>query len=340
MRARHHNHQQEQEQDHHESEGNVSTSDSKIDSASHRIALFANGAVRAAILPYAPILVYQVSQIYHGEESISFDRYQSIDDKTFKQWPNLACRVAILVGLCSIGHSIGSNMKRVIYSRGPKQDDVTFGAIIGTVVALLAFSTGANSYRELLLWRSLASVAAGAALCNPRATFYHTNKSKDSNSHGLGFHNIYKEHERVPVMWVFGFASIVLVGGLLYHPLRSNELFRQFSTGRILPSLVLLASCVLSGSIFVPKWCRCGGPYSSSAAKKLTFYRKESDDRLTSLPYADALNKDFDAETGNHSAFMRRKSTLTSRVSFVSAILFMTPTFDSHDILLIKLVEG
>lgn len=191
-----------------------------------RIALFVDGAARAAILPYAPILVYQ---LMHDPTA----RPASLDD--FDLWPEIATKVALLVALCSVGHSIGS----LLWGSTGYMSERVFGALIGLVVALLAFSTGANTYMALLLFRSLASVVSGILYSRTKYC------AKNTCNDGM----------QMPVVWLLGFATTVLLGGVLFHTLRRSALFRMFSSGELHYSICLLVCCVSFGAVVFPKCC-------------------------------------------------------------------------------------
>ena len=191
-----------------------------------RIALFVDGAARAAILPYAPILVYQ---LMHDPTA----RPASLDD--FDLWPEIATKVALLVALCSVGHSIGS----LLWGSTGYMSERVFGALIGLVVALLAFSTGANTYMALLLFRSLASVVSGILYSRTKYC------AKNACNDGM----------QMPVVWLLGFATTVLLGGVLFHTLRRSALFRMFSSGEWHYSICLLVCCVSFGAVVFPKCC-------------------------------------------------------------------------------------
>lgn len=294
------------------------------------IALFVNGAARAAILPYAPILVYQISQQQHNQQHHIYDN----TDVAPLLWPDLALRVAILTALCSFAHSIGSNLRHLVYYNHTHgsfsiSDDTIFGAVIGFIVVFLAYSTGANSYKELLLWRSLASLAAGVVLCTPRAFASGRTENGNQNNNesytGVGgYHNIYKLYEHVPITWVLGFASTVLLGGLLFDSLRENSLFRLVSTGNFTYSVGLMVLCVSCGSILVPKWCICSS-YNKGDIQDEHLLSRQHHLKLSDASLVDNDTYDIEAGLGamnsNGSSGIRRRScshtyVTSPRVSF------------------------
>ena len=308
------------------------------------IALFVNGAARAAILPYAPILVYQISKQQQQQQQQQYEQNMLFSSTNIAPslWPDLALRVSILVALCSMAHSLGSNLRRLVYHRA--SDDHVFGAVIGLVVVFLAYSTGANSYTELLLWRSLASLAAGIVLCTPRALpTSMTNGNVSSNSGGTGLENIYKSYEHIPIAWLLGFATTVLLGGLLFDSLRENFLFRLVSTGDFTYSFVLLIVCVLCGSILVPKWCTYSA-YNKNMAQGEPLLNRQHHHKLSHDSLLD--NDDtYDVEAGlgttntnTSSSGMRRRTCSHSyniaspRVSIVYFMQYRTKfyTCTSH----------
>lgn len=293
------------------------------------IALFINGAARAAILPYAPVLVYQISELLNiQQEEERQTIIPALNANAELIWPELAWRVAILVALCSAAHGVGSNLTRLLYYRSRSRDDVVFGSMIGLIVALLAFSTGSNSYHELLVWRSAASLAAGAALCVPNHN-RNSKEYKDASAAQFSFTNIYTSYEHVPLGWVLGFAITVLLGGVLYDPLRNCVLFRRVSTGEIFPTLLFLIFCVVSAAISIPKWILCG----SFKTRNVNELPNEISDYGLEKSYSTELNEDtYDIEAGlvpvNNGSIRKRGSQPQSRIRMESNFSEVSEYFD------------
>jgi len=91
----------------------------------------------------------------------------------------------------------------------------------------------------LLLFRSLASVVSGV--------LYSRTKYTHSEHDATGM--------QMQVVWVMGFATTVLLGGVMFHSLRRSVLFRMFSSGEWLYSVCLLVCCVSFGAVVFPKCC-------------------------------------------------------------------------------------
>jgi hypothetical protein len=183
-----------------------------------RLALFIDGASRATMLPFAPLLLGHLMQKSH--EDVASPLPESM-------WPSIAWATAAMIVTYMVGRTIGSvigahsNLIRKIY-KNTKSRAFTRTAGIVLALHLFCFGAGLKDAFWLYIMRFFMGVFIGIIM---RVSSYGNRQGFNEKS----LENIVEAG--TAKVWLMGFAVSMLTSGVLYYPLCHSAVFTTLAGG-------------------------------------------------------------------------------------------------------------
>ena len=230
-----------------------------------RIGLFLDGASRASLLPFLPLLLFALKQHKHEGELVKIDLPSSL-------WSSVVWSTAGLVACYNLGRFIGrmlSNTQRIQRwhaDAGSKAFSRTVGAVIA--LQLFCFGSGMHTSAPLLGYRFLMGICVGMiyerGTCKAssqeesesmRSKIVSTSDGYECGSGGMErdtFH--FSVESGLAKIWLAGFGLSMLANGLVYHPIRQSYIFSVLTGGSswsFLPAMVFFGGVVYAVSMVV-----------------------------------------------------------------------------------------
>lgn len=202
-----------------------------------RVALFIDGASRATLVPFAPLLLGHLIR----NDNSGVTAVLPID-----MWPQVTYATAGMLATYMLGRAIGtalgahSYLTNRIFSNGRSK---AFARSIGAILAfhLFAFGTGFNNALELFFIRFMMGILVGILL---RVASGNCQGFDEKRSLELSVEN------GVAKAWLFGFAVSMLTSGVLYYPLAHSPVYILL-TGGEKPWSYLIATLFFLSVVYV-----------------------------------------------------------------------------------------
>jgi hypothetical protein len=182
-----------------------------------RVALFIDGASRATLLPFAPLLLGHLMR--KGRDDVANPLPESMWGSV--TWATAAMMATYMLGRAA-GTAMGAHSGRVqrFYCNAQKK---AFSRTVGAVLALHLFSFGSGLHEPVSLYfmRLLMGFLVGILV-------------RVGSGNRQGFDERSLEHivdSGIAKIWLMGFAVSILTSGVLYYPLCHSPFFTMITGG-------------------------------------------------------------------------------------------------------------
>jgi hypothetical protein len=246
-----------------------------------RVALFIDGASRATLIPFAPLLL---GHLMRNDDS-GVTAALPVD-----MWPRVTYATSGMLATYMLGRALGTALgahsylaKRMFNNRRSK----AFARSIGAILAfhLFAFGTGFNHTLELFLIRFMMGIMVGMLL---RVASGNHQGFDEKRSLELSVEN------GVAKAWLFGFAVSMLTSGVLYYPLAHSSVYILL-TGGEKPWSYLIATLFFLSVVYITELV------FHICCSRLSFYDERASYELANV-------EDIDESYDRHSPVRRRSS--------------------------------
>lgn len=202
-----------------------------------RVSLFIDGASRATLVPFAPLLLGHLMR----------NDVADVSDMLLPHvWPKITYASTGILAVYMLGRAFGTalgahsyHVQRIFYESSSK----AFARSIGAILAfhLFAFGAGFNHTLDLFVIRFLMGILVGLLV---RVASKNRQGFDENTSLELTVEN------GVAKAWLFGFAVSMLTSGVLYYPLAHSQVY-VFLAGGLQPWYYAIATLFFLSVVYI-----------------------------------------------------------------------------------------